>query len=194
VTVKAESMSCSPCVKRAPGLRLAGAHAAQSRGSSPILRSPAVPVAISGNDQKAIALLVEAIESGMKETLTFLKLASPVDTPLIDVRCETSNDFYRITQVNTEYPGQEVTTTKGTVAQARSAFEILYHMARWFNLLNLQNPTTRLPADAVAMDLHPLDPQTGERMPANTTPTDLNLIQVAYNPAKNPAGVPSSLA
>jgi hypothetical protein len=115
---------------------------------------PIAPLAVQlTGDAAAVTLLRQALATASAKggPSVYVREVGPGDTPQLRVAAE--NQRYRMLRPADSYP-LTADLDGYAAATARQAVERLEHIARWQTLLDLANPTTRLPANAIRLDLY----------------------------------------
>jgi pimeloyl-ACP methyl ester carboxylesterase len=110
---------------------------------------PAIRVQIVGEERAASLVRQALAHAGPGGTPSLLVSETQGQA---DLRLFATADGYSIMRANDDRPLQ-VEVVQASPSNANGALERLEHIARWIRVMGLENPSTRLPADAVSLDL-----------------------------------------
>jgi pimeloyl-ACP methyl ester carboxylesterase len=132
---------------------------------------PAVRVQISG-DAGAVALARQAFSRAGPNGTPSLLIAED-NAGHADLRLLARADGYSIMRAGDER-SLRVDVCLVSEASAKQVVERLEHIARWLRLVELKNPSTRLPADAVTLDIFRVS-DTGKTDPIDAADSGADL-------------------
>ncbi len=129
---------------------------------------PLPPIAVSlEGDKAALELIRTAMQHAAPDKGTFTAGQRSRQPTKATLRLIAADNGYRIQRSADAYP-MAVDTPEFTEASAKLAVQRLEHIARWSKISELSNPTSRLPANAVKMELFEVD-SNGNEQPLDST-------------------------
>lgn len=135
---------------------------------------PPLRVALSGH-APAIDLLREQLHTANidGQASLFVREINATETDA-QIKLVADEGHYYIQRIGNASP-LLVKTKDYTVASARQAISQLEHIARWLNILHLDNPTSKLPSDAVRLEIYAVDPITHQEGSVPLADADLHM-------------------
>jgi len=141
---------------------------------------PPVGVHLSGDDQAAIQALQEQLQQSL-----IVQPSREAAGASIRVMAQKDAACYYLQRAGDRRPLSVVVPNKGTPAGVTEAAAKLEHIARWLQVLQMENKQARLPAEAVAMEFFRYFP-AGDGQESRSEPLDPNRLELSYDGPPDP--------
>jgi triacylglycerol esterase/lipase EstA (alpha/beta hydrolase family) len=140
-----------------------------------VVATPLAPVGVflAGDDAAALGRLRQAAQASL-----IVRLVDNPGEALLRATANRDEDIFHLQRAGDRQPLSVTVPDKDRMTGAEQALARLEHMAQWMQVLNLNNSQTRLPLDAVRMELFELDPHSGE----SRLLTGTGQVRLRYDP------------